>query len=278
MKVIVSVTTTKARLNLFFYSFQSLKKQTYRQFEIFVFISKEPYLFDDGIEIVPDWIAGENVKVFFVSNSGSYRKLLPAIDIATDDDIIITADDDVLYSDKWVQHIVQSAVLHPNCIICGRARVIKKNFLKKFQNYTNWSICDEMKISVDIFPVGCSGIAYRKYLLDLIFLKDTSYVKYAPTSDDIWFKIASLRRGIEICVNPELEAGNIYLQHKMGLEQVNFYKEDNRKNNIFEKISKKLMIYFFNYIGISLSKNDFAWKSALKYSKNKKDISNEKSN
>lgn len=266
MEVIVSVTTTKARLNLFFYSFQSLRKQTYSQFKIFVFLSKESYLFDDGIDIVPDWITGKNVQIVFVKNSGPYRKLLPIINSTADDDIIITVDDDVLYPDDWVQNVVRLAIQQPSRIVCGRARVIKRNFFGKFQNYTNWSVCDEVDVGLNLLPIGCAGVVYRKYLLDLYFLSDEAHVKYAPTSDDIWFKVASLRKNTEIYVDPKLEAGNIYLTHNFGLEKINIYSIDNKKKNLSKRCIDKLITHIYNYFGVRLSKNDFAWKSTLSYS------------
>ena len=138
MKVFVSVTTTKKRLDLFFYAFQSLARQSYEDFMIIVNLSKEAYLFDDGIESIPDWMTGENVQVKFVENTGSYRKLLPLLETVGDKDLIITADDDVLYSENWLPRIVSEANKYPDSIVCGGARRISRNVFGSLQNYSNW--------------------------------------------------------------------------------------------------------------------------------------------
>jgi hypothetical protein len=72
MNVFVSVTTTQKRLGIFYYSLFSLKRQDFNDFQIVVNISREPYLFDDGIENIPDWMVGDNIEVNFVDNIGSY--------------------------------------------------------------------------------------------------------------------------------------------------------------------------------------------------------------
>lgn len=266
MKLIVSVTTTKARLGIFFYAFQSLKRQAYDNFTIHISLSKEPYLFDEGIEIAPDWMTGANVEVRFVNNSGPYRKLIPLIGEIGDDDIIVTADDDVLYSENWLRRLVERALLHPNYIVCGSARRIRKNILGRFQNYANWPIVSDQTTDINLLPIGCSGIAYRAKLLDLEFVMNEAYLERAPTSDDMWFRLASIRKNTKVYVDPEIDEGNGYIRHSLGLEQVNLHRPSKRRR-LYERVIIRLMTRFANYVGIPLSKNDYAWKKSLEYSK-----------
>jgi hypothetical protein len=265
MKIIVGVTTTKARLGLFFYTLQSLKRQNFDDFLISVNLSKEPYLFDDGIDAVPDWMTGENVQINFVNNSGPYRKLIPVLKQIGCDDVVVTADDDVIYSENWLKRIVESALLFPNCIVCGRARWIKKNILGRFQNYANWPIVLDRARDLFLLPIGVSGIAYRIGLLDLEFAMNEAYFEYAPTADDMWFRLASLRKDTKVYVDPEIDEGNAIVMHSMGLEQINLHRSE-RRRQLYERAIIKLKTRFANYFGIPLAKNDLSWKTALKYS------------
>jgi cellulose synthase/poly-beta-1,6-N-acetylglucosamine synthase-like glycosyltransferase len=138
-KIIVSITTTFSRLDMLYYSIHSLHRQTVLPNVIFVNISHDAYLMDDGIVNVPDWMRLSSlVIVNYVKNIGSYRKLLPALDFATNDDLIVTADDDVIYGKDWLKSMVAEHVNNPDKIICGSAREIKINILGRFQNYANW--------------------------------------------------------------------------------------------------------------------------------------------
>jgi hypothetical protein len=268
MKVFVSVTTTKKRLGLFFYALQSLVRQNYEGFVIVINLSKEAYLFDDGIGSIPDWMSGANVQVNFVENTGSYRKLLPLIETVGEDDLIVTADDDVLYSENWLSRIVDEAGKYPDSIVCGGARRIKTNIFGRVQNYSTWQHCVAPETAMDLLPIGVFGVAYRKRLVDWEFITDVAYKEYAPTADDLWFRIASMRKNIPVHVVPDVTQGNAHIEHKMGLEQVNWVTQKERRGILARAVSQ-LKLELYNYFGIALSKNDFVWKAASDYSKSK---------
>lgn len=101
MKVILSCTTTYERSEIFVYCFQSLLKQTFTPDVFLINLSKDAYMQDEGFSQIPDWLKDERVKVNWVENTGSYRKLLPALEYAGEEDIIITVDDDVIYSKTY---------------------------------------------------------------------------------------------------------------------------------------------------------------------------------
>ena len=268
MKVFVSVTTTKKRLDLFFYAFQSLARQSYEDFIIVVNLSKEAYLFDDGIESIPDWMTGENVQVNFVENTGSYRKLIPLIKTVGEEDLIVTADDDILYSNQWLSRIVKEASKHPNSIVCGGARRIKKNIFGRVQNYLGWQRCVTSETAMDLIPLGGFGAVYRKKLVDLNFITDAAYKEFAPTADDLWFRIASMRKNVCVHVTPDVAQGNAKITHKMGLDQVNF-RAKQKPQGFLARAASQLKLEFCSYFGIRFSKNDFAWKAASDYSRSK---------
>ena len=201
-------------------------------------------------------------------NTGSYRKLIPLIKEIDDNDIIVTADDDVLYSEDWLSNIVKITRLHPNMIVCGRARLIKKNIVGRWQNYANWTLVEEPCLAMELLPIGCSGVAYKKKLLDLEFLTNQAYLVCAPTADDIWFRLASMRKGVKVYIDPEIDNKNVYLKHQLGLEQINVHRIKRNKQFYIRGIIR-LKTEIMNYFGIPLSKNDFSWLSAWKYLNNR---------
>ena len=270
MNIIVSLTTTYSRLSLLFYTLQSLRRQRYQDFRIVINLSKEPYLIDAGINEVPDWMVGEDVSIRFVKNSGPYRKLIPLINEINDSDIIVTADDDVLYGEDWLGKMVERAELYPDTIVCGRARLIKKNVFGRHQNYANWPAILTQQIDEEILPIGCAGVAYRKALLDLVFLNDESNLELSPTSDDLWFKLASFMNGTKVYVDPDIESGCVYLQHSMGLQEINLYR-NNVEWSFFRRVGQKLVKIIKDYLGISLAKNDFSWRRSSSYAQKKGD-------
>lgn len=262
MRVWVSVTTTKARLGVFFYSLQSLKAQDYRNYDIVVHLSKEPYLLDEGVTAIPDWMKGENVGVRFIKNSGSYRKLIPLIQSVSSDDIVVTVDDDVLYSRDWLARMIENALEHPDSVVCARARRIEKNRLDRYQNYANWPLIQERAAGLPLLPIGCSGVAYRSKLLDLEFAGDGASHVCAPTADDIWFRLSSLLKNTRVYVDPGMDEGNAYVKHSVGLEYLNLHQHQFDRP-LFVRESIRVATRVKDYFGVPVSSNDYAWKNSL---------------
>lgn len=123
MTVIVSLTTTRSRMHLLKYTLASLLDQEYKADRILVNISREAYLLDEGIPEQPSWLeamAGRGVEVHWVANTGPYRKLLPALEQAREEDLVITCDDDVIYGPGWLGSLLEAAQGHPDSVVCGR--------------------------------------------------------------------------------------------------------------------------------------------------------------
>lgn len=270
-KIIVSTTTTNNRLKFLFYMLESLKKQSVQPDIIYVNISKEKYLIDEGIKIVPDWLKqNENVTVNFVDNIGSYRKLIPLFEknLVTEDDLIITVDDDVLYGEHWLENLIAKSNEHPDSIICARGREIRKNFFNRDQNYMNWRYFKEETLAYNIIPTGNGGILYKLKLLDLSFLLNKTYLELAPTNDDLWFRKSYT---CSVLVVPKIDEGRICLEHNLGLWS-NFNTNTKANLNLHNGALAliKSLPYFFvvkikDYLGVSATNYDIAWKSILQF-------------
>lgn len=200
-----------------------------------------------------------------VKNTGSYRKLLPALDFADDMDLIVTADDDILYATNWLKNLLNFSTSETDSIVCCRARLLKKNIFGNWQNYSKWDLINEKMKGNNILPTGGAGTVYKKYLLDVDFLTNQFFLEIAPTTDDLWFRMASLRKNTSVAVFPEIDKKNIYLLHSFGLEQENILKTNKSPYSFYFPYYYKWK-KILDYIGVNQSQNDFAWDSINKYS------------
>lgn len=188
MIINVSLTTIYDNRELLKKCIMSLTNQTRKPDMIHVYLSKEPYLLDKGFTGVPPWLAVmPGVSVKFVENTGPYRKLLPILKEKWDtDELIITVDDDTVYAQDLIEHMVAAyTVSNGSCISCR-----------------TWFLADNSKLAmsgykqnaVNNFHTGKGAVLYNPGMFkrvsssaNNVFSQD--YLTLCKTNDDIWFNL-----------------------------------------------------------------------------------------
>lgn len=191
-KIIISLTTISSRINILQFVIESLLTQTMKADYLYINISKNPYLLDEGFNFIPFWLTelekNKKIIINWVDNIGPYRKLIPLIKQFEPEDIIIICDDDVLYSENWLRDLYNESHNNPNTIVCYCARKIKKTFFNYVHcSYIYWPFFYGKGSHSDILPIGVGGVLYKVNYLNLSSLLDDNYLKIAPKADDIWF-------------------------------------------------------------------------------------------
>lgn len=238
------------------YTLLSIRQQLEQPHLVRVNISRCPYLFDAGIDSVPAWLASSECELRFVENTGPYRKLLPTLEDALDSDIIVTFDDDVLYGPEWLRQILESARAHPDTIVCSRARRIPQLLGVADLGYAAWGRVRRRTRGLRIVPIGCGGVAYRKRLLDSDMIRDKSFMDIAPTADDLWFRAASWRMGVEVLVEPSIDSGNRYVLQPESLTSDNIGL-DRRVPPLVDLFARRALAV----LGVAKGRNDHAWRA-----------------
>ena len=205
---IVSLTTIAQRLASLPAVLKSLLTQTQRPDRLVLNISAEPYMLDSGIGFenlpteVREMIVAGSVEAYRVRNIGSYRKLLPTLGrLAGDEAIIVTADDDVLYPERWLEGLWKAHAAN-SCIAAYRTREIRLREGGGVRPYEEWPYTYELpetagKPSMYRVPTGRGGVLYRaSYFSDLKLLE--RFRQIAPAQDDMSFRLASMVAGIPV--------------------------------------------------------------------------------
>jgi hypothetical protein len=181
-----------------------------RSVALHLFLSREPYLLDRGFEATPGFIArrirrstGQAIPLHchFVENTGSYRKLLPLLDLLDDgekarDPYLITADDDTLYPRTWLRRLLE-AQDRMQCVVGfrGRRMVVEGG---RIAPYHRWIKHDPSLTQPHLLtvPTGKDGICYRLSQLHAGVRDSHSALQLAGHADDLWFKHHTLRLGV----------------------------------------------------------------------------------
>ncbi|WFP61753.1 acyltransferase family protein [Mesorhizobium sp. WSM4904] len=124
-------------------------------------------------------------------NIRSYKKIIPALaefPTAT----IVTADDDVYYSGRWLEALV--ALARDKTIVCHRAHAVKFDQYGDLAPYEKWHFDKEADPRL-LFPTGVGGVLYPPGSLSAEVTDEALFLKLCPNADDVWLFWMGRRAG-----------------------------------------------------------------------------------
>ncbi len=220
--IFISIAAIKSRINHIPLTIRSIMEGTLIPDHIFIFISKEPYLLDEGVsqndinilyqsekmkKIIDSYTKITKIDFIFTNNIGPHRKLLPLLQYCTKNNLenvaIITADDDREYPPLWLSSILQSyEYSHRTAIVSARARRIgicsgaPPWSVAPFSTYS-WPVAPSNLRDYLLLPTGTAGVLYRpSFLHEVVHSKEL--IQATTTNDDIAFRLASLAKAVPI--------------------------------------------------------------------------------
>ncbi len=268
MALIISLTTIKSRLDLAYIVIYSLLKQELKPDKIYLWISKERYLLDDGIEEEPNWyrdVDNNIVTIRWTNNIGPYRKLNPLYLEIDDDDIVITVDDDMYFGRQWLKKVIKYSAEYPDDIIAGLARIPSLNIIGKYKSYDVWPICRSAVSVFNIIPIGAGGILYKKRFIDPDVISSDDFLQECPVNDDIWYRYATAKKNTCVTVGSNLSNEIYKISTPDSLwDNFNSNKIDGwqARNFILRHVYNLIKRSSF-YFNISKSRNNLVFKKLL---------------
>lgn len=195
--VVVSLTTYPARINEVYYCLHSLLRQTVQPYKTILWLAKEQFPREE--QSVPKRILKlrkYGLEIRFCSDFRSYKKILPTIEKYRDK-VIVTADDDALYPEDWLENLISESEKYPDCVVCYRAHEMRFDD-NRIYPYSQWNgLSKDVKgPSKSLVPIGVGGVLYPIYYFDGIDADYEVIKQFAPTTDDIWLKVIGIKKGI----------------------------------------------------------------------------------
>ena len=263
--IILNLTTTCGRLDLCSATLWSLVNQSLVPDQINLWISKEPYMADEGIKTLPNSIiklieCNDRIKVHYTENTGPYRKIIPALRNCTDEDILVYADDDVIYSNLWLKYLIDCYLENKSAyVVSGRLREMKKNILGGYQSYTRFPLVSKKPLfHKDFIITGVGGCVLGKKHIDKKYIDLELFKTIAPKTDDLWISKIIELSGTTVITCPSALSCIMEIQHDIhALNRVNTFFN---KQNIFSKVTGIFKRGVFGYFGMPWSNNDLMIK------------------
>ena len=254
--LIVSLTSFPQRMYEIHYTLYSILNQTVKPGKVILWLSKEefPNLEKDIPQKVLQ-LKENGLTINWCTNIFSYKKLIPTL-LNYQNNIIVTADDDIFYEKDWLKTLIESHKSNPDCIISHRAHKIKFTKDGNIAPYKKWTKkIRNIKPSYLHFLTGAGGVLYPTNSLNKDVLNEKLFLKLSPKADDIWFWAMAVLNGTKICVakncikhltyvNPERERGltnesTLFSINKKGGNDVQLQKVLNHYPQILDIIKEK---------------------------------------
>lgn len=184
-RIIISLTTFPARMYEIKYTLFSLLKQSVQADEIFLWLTNEEFPQKEKCisKELLGWIVEHGITIRWCKNLRSYNKLIPTMR-EFPNDIIVTVDDDIVYSSDWLE-LLYRGYLKTGEICCHRAhKVMLQDDM--IAPYGSWGFCTEGTSSFLNFFTGVGGVLYPPHSLYKDVTNEELFLDICPKADDIW--------------------------------------------------------------------------------------------
>lgn len=221
--LVISLTSYPARVNDVEQTIKSLLNQTVQSKKIVLTLGEDkfPNKENDLPESLKSLLSDKFEILWTPTDLRSYTKLVPALK-EYPNDIIVTADDDIVYKEDWLEKLYKSYKKNKNMIHCHRVHRIIFNDKCKIKPYKQWEweICN-VKPSFNNFLTGVGGVLYPPNSLYKDIFNIELFQKLAPFADDIWFWAMAVLNNTKI---------NVIKKNNSKLE----YVEDTQKDCLWQ--------------------------------------------
>lgn len=237
--VIVSLTSYSKRIYDAYLTIESLMEQSIKPNKIILWLSNNEFQ-ESTLPQSLKKLVNRGLSIEFTEDIKSYKKLIPTLK-KYPSDIIITVDDDVLYSYDMIENFVNSYKKNPDIIYFGRGHRMTINDSGQPMSYNDWEQdIQDNNINKLNFPTGVGGILYPPGCFHEDILKTDLFMKLAPSADDVWFKSMAILKGT---LSQKVYMPNNYIeidktaQKETALYQINVFqnKNDEQIKNVFSK-------------------------------------------
>ena len=152
-------------------------------------------------------------------------------------DIIVTADDDLIYPPDWLESLYQSYLQHPECISARRVHRITWDEQGSPLPYIRWPGDVKAKEpSHGLFATTGAGALFPPGCLCKEALNSEMFMRKAKTADDLWLKVMAVLSGVKVvwAKNTMIMPTTINLHQQDELTNINVV--DGKNDKIFRDL------------------------------------------
>ncbi|SBW05050.1 conserved hypothetical protein [uncultured delta proteobacterium] len=197
--LIVSLTSYPPKIPTLHLALETLLRQSLKPDALILWLAEEEFPGrENDLPHAVLALRDQGLSIRWTTNTRSYKKLVPALR-EYPESVIVTADDDALYSPEWLERLYADYRTQERKTMVYAHRVHR---ITVYENgtiypYGLWSHAEhnEPGESFFNFATGVGGILYPPGALHSDVCDESLFLRLAPYADDIWFWAMALLNG-----------------------------------------------------------------------------------
>lgn len=184
--VVASLTSYPARINCVWLVVKSLFLQTYKPDRVILWLAEEQF---PTKELPRNLTKMQNygLEIKWVKDIYGHKKYRVPVMEQTSNEVVITFDDDIVYSPKCIERLMAVHKKHPNSLVCERGQTYDD---KKECNPGRWKTISDTGVIVPTYsmnpsPGGGCLIPFGAFHPDAV--KEECFRRLAYKNDDLWY-------------------------------------------------------------------------------------------
>ena len=201
-RIVVSLTTYPARIHGLAPVLESLYNQDRKADEIVLWLAEEefPGKEQDLPVYLTELVSQQKLTIRWCDNLKPHKKYFYAFQEYADD-LIVTVDDDLLYSKNMLSSLYNSYLMYPDAVSAVRVHLMLLSEDGNILPYNAWireTDCCLLTPSMQLFATGGAGTLYPPELFRKEFLDRDAINENSPLADDLWLKAMELLSGVPV--------------------------------------------------------------------------------
>lgn len=184
--VVASLTSYPARINCVWLVVKSLFLQTYKPDRVILWLAEEQFPTKElprNLTIMQNY----GLEIMWVKDIYGHKKYRVPVMEQTSNEVVITFDDDIVYSPKCIERLMAVHKKHPNSLVCERGQTYDD---KKECNPGRWKTISDTGVIVPTYsmnpsPGGGCLIPFGAFHPDAV--KEECFRRLAYKNDDLWY-------------------------------------------------------------------------------------------
>lgn len=196
-KVIVSLTSYPVRIPFVHIAIKSLMLQTYKPDRIILWLAEEQFP-DKKLPETLTELQKYGLEIIWIHDIYGHKKYFYPVMNQKENEVVITFDDDIIYSKKAIERLMKTHQKYPGCLVVERGQIFDKN---NMYNPGKWLTISDVGVKTPTYsmnpsPGGGCLIPYKAFHEDAC--NEEKIRELAYKNDDIWYMFMCANNGTRI--------------------------------------------------------------------------------